>query len=66
MVQINLNLRNYDLRKNLDLRKILVHKMHDLRKIFRSLMFDIRKKIFQKYLKNRTFLQFEGKFEANS
>ena len=39
-VQINLNLRNYDLRKNLDLRKIvtttdsLVHKLFDLRKIF--------------------------------
>ena len=39
-LQINLDLRNCDLRKNLDLRKIvpktkiLVHKLFDLRKIF--------------------------------
>ena len=40
VVQINLNLKNCDLRKNLDLRKnvattdFLVHKLFDLRKIF--------------------------------
>ena len=39
-VQMNLDLRNCDLRKNLDLRKIvattdfLVNKMFDLRKVF--------------------------------
>ena len=40
VVQMNLDLRNCDLRKNLNLRKIvattdfLVHKLFDLRKIF--------------------------------
>ena len=37
VVQMNLDLRNCDLRKNLDLRVIvatLVHKLFDLRKIF--------------------------------